>query len=205
MDSKNSIFPRQDWETASKAAQQYLGEIEQFSKPGYAMIAGSIRRQADFPADIEIVTIFDSQKLHEAKSWLNKLKIHSQSAINLAKGDIGNKYISRLTLEGIKLDIFVPTPDNYGWILLLRTGSQYFNKRIIEELKVKKIISNNGFLYYDYRDFNNTPIVTAKIITLSEKTVFDLLGIEFIEPRDRNSSALLTKLCLKRPKNNANN
>ena len=194
-----------DFEIASKIAQKYLKEIEQFSKPGYAMIAGSIRRQADFPADIEIVTIFDSQKLHEAKSWLNKLKIHSQSAINLAKGDIGNKYISRLTLKGIKLDIFVPTPDNYGWILLLRTGSQYFNKRIIEELKVKKIISNNGFLYYGYRDFNNTPIVTAKIITLSEKTVFDLLGIEFIEPRDRNSSALLTKLCLKRPKNNANN
>ncbi len=136
-------------------------------------IAGSIRRKKPYVGDIEIVAIpkyynvglFESGIATVVKKWKK------------IKGELPCKYTQRMLPEGIKLDLFFATPENWGHILAMRTGSARFSHKVLATGWVKKgYKSKKGILHDSWDD----PIKIKE-----EKDLFDLIGEDYVKPEDR--------------------
>ena len=136
-------------------------------------IAGSIRRKKEMCKDVEIVCIpkpydtgfFSSGIATVVNRW------------EKVKGELPCLYTQRILPEGIKLDLFIATPDNWGYIFMLRTGSREFNFRWVIELKNKFYRLRDGGIFA-----NGYPVPVRE-----ESDVFRLLGMEFVEPENRTA------------------
>ena len=91
------------------------------------------------------------------------------------RADIG-KYTQLVLPDGIKLDLFMATADNFGTLMAIRTGSAEYSHHVLaagwSRLGYK---SQGGVLW---RDGQPTYVRT-------EQELFDLLGIPWVEPELR--------------------
>ena len=135
-------------------------------------IAGSIRRRKPEVKDIEIVAIpkpfdvglFESGIATVVNQWPK------------VKGSLPCKYTQRRLPEGIKLDLFFATKENWGMIFAIRTGSaDYSHKVLARKWASLGYRSEGGHLFIDEK----------KLDFLEEKDLFDKLGIEYLEPEFR--------------------
>lgn len=85
------------------------------------------------------------------------------------------KYWRGLLANGMKLDMFLAEPDNYGAIKLIRTGSMEFNVALFAHAGRAGFDIDRGWFWRD----------GEKIATPEEEDVFALLGLPYVEPRDR--------------------
>jgi len=142
-------------------------------------IAGSVRREKDQVGDIEIVCIpktistglfGDETERHPGfVAWVNKLES--------VKGKPTGKYTQRILGNGMHLDLFMATPDNWGLIFAIRTGSAEFSqKRLAARWVQLGYHSFNGMLIR--HDDETVPV-------REESELFELLGIPWVEPKDR--------------------
>lgn len=135
-------------------------------------IAGSIRRKKEFPNDIEIVAIpkpydvdlFESGIATVVNQWKK------------VKGELPCKYTQRMLPEGIKLDLFFATPENWGLIFAIRTGSANFSHKVLATEWVKQGFHSKGGILTKGR--------TEYPIT-EEIELFKLLGIYWTDPEKR--------------------
>ncbi len=134
-------------------------------------IAGSVRREKEIVKDIEIVLIPT-----KASKLFNVLGLHLLKTI----GDIrylknGDKY-KQFFYRGIKIDLFVACPDNWGYILAIRTGSAEFSHNTLATGWVKKgYKGENGFLTKD-----------GVVVPVREEIdLFNLLDFDYVEPENR--------------------
>ena len=179
-------------EQAKKIASTVLNAIKPYCSRG--VVAGSIRREKPLVKDIEIVAICkDYRKLYETLGRYGKfIKPGTQEIIEWAPKP-NAKYVRMLLNEGIKLDLFLANEDNWGGILVLRTGSGSdeegnpyggFSSGIFSKWKE---VSGGG------RSVNGqfmTP--EGKVYPLrEEKDVFEILGIEWVEPKNRTSRSAI--------------
>ena len=129
-------------------------------------IAGSIRRKCELIRDIEICLVPDTIKLYELQNIVSKW--------HKIKG--GGKYQQYKLPSGVTLDLFYATPENWGNILLIRTGSAEFSKWIMgTKTREAGYVQRDGYLWQ-----GNT-----KIPCPDEETLFKLLGMKWIEPTER--------------------
>ena len=129
-------------------------------------IAGSLRREKPEVKDIEIVAIPEDR--FQLGLIVNKWK--------KIRGDVGGKYLQRELPEGINLDLFFATEKNWGHILAIRTGSAEFSHKVLGIGWVKAgYKSKEGILHKEDR-----PIEIRE-----EKDLFNLIGISYVEPKDR--------------------
>jgi len=136
-------------------------------------IAGSIRRKKEYPNDIEIVAIpkpydvdlFESGIATVVNKW------------ERVKGTLPCRYTQRILPEGIKLDLFFATYDNWGLIFAIRTGSAEFSHQKLATVWVKQgYHSKDGMLHNQF----------GKQLPIREEIdLFNLLGIDWVEPIDR--------------------
>jgi len=135
-------------------------------------IAGSIRREKPEVGDVEIVAIpkpydiglFESGIAPVVNQWKK------------VKGELPCKYTQRILPEGIKLDLFFPTVDNWGMIFAIRTGSAEFSRNILAYTWVRLgYHSVGGMLFYQGKSY---PVK-------EEKDLFRILRIDWIDPRER--------------------
>lgn len=150
-------------------------------------IAGSIRRQKPDVGDIEIVCLPERQglvinqqiQLFEAiEKEMQPLPefIRSVDQWKRVKGQASGKYTQRILQSGMKLDLFIATPENYGLLLAMRTGSSNFSyKELASRWVMQGYESKNGILRRDGKIY---PCPT-------EEDLFNLLRIEWIEPHLR--------------------
>ena len=108
-------------------------------------IAGSIRRKKEIVKDVELVLIPKN-----ANKLFNVLGLHLLKTIGgiryLKNGD---KYKQFFYL-GIKIDLFVACPENWGYIFAIRTGSENYSHNILAVSWVKKgFKGDGGFLTKD--------------------------------------------------------
>lgn len=76
----------------------------------------------------------------------------------------------------VKLDLFLASEDNWGSIFLYRTGSREFNIAWLQWMKAHTSLqADKGYLWHG----------EEKIITPTEESVFELLGLNYVEPHER--------------------
>lgn len=131
-------------------------------------IAGSVRRRKAKPRDIEIICIPRGRDLAEFGNAVNRWE--------RVKGQAGGKYTQRRLPDGTKLDLFMTTPEQWGAILLIRTGPAEFSKRVTGSLLPRQGYKcDGGYIWKD----------SAKVETPEESDVFFLAGLLWIEPELR--------------------
>jgi DNA polymerase/3'-5' exonuclease PolX len=135
-------------------------------------IAGSVRRQRPEVKDIEIVAI---PKPYD----IGLLECGIATVVNQwekVRGELPCKYTQRILPEGIALDLFFATPDNWGLIYAIRTGSADFSHRVLATGWVK-----NGYKSKDGRLYrNDVPVPVPE-----ERDLFELAGVAWTKPQDR--------------------
>lgn len=164
-----------------------------------ATIAGSIRREKAEVGDVEIVviprwgekpddglglTMVPANLLHEwalATDAVRWIKPSTHEIIDWAPKAEG-KYWRGLLPSGLKLDLFLARPENYGAILLIRTGSAGFSEAVVTHAKrIGKPCVEGQFT-----DPGGRPVATY-----TESEVFEHLGLEWVAPRDRTGPEAL--------------
>lgn len=150
-------------------------------------IAGSIRRKKPDVGDIEIVCLPERQGLvinqqiqlfETIEKQMQPLPefIRAVDQWKRVKGQASGKYTQRILQSGMKLDLFIATPENYGFLLAMRTGSSEFSKKQLGyRWALKGYESRDGILRRNGKIY---PCPT-------EEELFKLVGIEWIEPHLR--------------------
>ena len=136
-------------------------------------IAGSIRREKAEVGDIEIVAIpkpydtglFESGIAEVANRW------------PLVRGVLPCRYTQRILPEGIALDLFLCEEGNWGNIFAVRTGSADYSHKVLASMWVKQgYHSVGGYLTREDERYE----------LREEKDLFNLLGLPYVHPRERN-------------------
>jgi DNA polymerase (family 10) len=135
-------------------------------------IAGSLRRKRSDIGDIEIVAIPKPYGVGLFESGIASV-ISQWPAI---KGELPCKYTQRILPEGIKIDLFFATPENWGLIFAIRTGSAEFSHHVLATGWVQRgYKSLEGMLHY-----RDNPIPVRE-----ERDLFGLIKIPFVQPEHR--------------------
>ncbi len=139
-------------------------------------IAGSIRRKKPEVKDIEIVAI---PLPYENNGMFVSGIAEIVNGWQKVKGELGPecKYTQRVLPEGIKLDLFFATKENWGWIYALRTGSSDYNFRYLEAMKRKGYRAVNGEILNQW---------LKPVIVGTEESFFDTIDLDFVPPEHRN-------------------
>ena len=162
-------------------AYRYARELQSRLSPHCERIeiAGSIRRQKEEVGDIEIVCI---PKTIMAGLFSDEVErdpgfIAAVDTMEAVRGKPTGRYTQRITPLGIKLDLFMATKENWGLILAIRTGSADFSAmRLAARWVQLGYHSADGMLIKDGEEFP----------CYEERELFQLLGMDWIEPKDRN-------------------
>jgi len=152
-------------------------------------VAGSIRRRKEMVGDIEIVVIprYEPVGLF-GDMQANALWAHLHDAgdrYRFVKGDKPDGRYYQLTLpahDDLQLDLFLAQPDNWGWILLMRTGSAAFSAGVLGEWKRRRGSGKDQPGSIDGRLVDHAGQVVP---TPDEETVFALVGRAAIPPEGR--------------------
>jgi DNA polymerase/3'-5' exonuclease PolX len=159
-------------------------------------IAGSIRRLKPQVKDVEIVAI-----VHDYESLYRNLR-HVGRFIKPSVPDIidwqfkpGAKYVRMLLHEGVKLDLFVATPENWGPLYLMRTGGatgpdgNAFNGFVPGMFSRWKKLSGGGKM----EGCMPTRPDGTHVVCPEEQDFFDLLNMNFVPPEERVDKRAIKK------------
>jgi DNA polymerase/3'-5' exonuclease PolX len=142
-------------------------------------IAGSVRRECREVGDLELVAI--------PRRTVNLLGEPDGSELdgvlyswNFTLSKNGPKY-KQFTYDGMQVDLFLAMPDNYGYILMIRTGPADFSRKMVTPrpygLKPPTVNVRDGYVY-------SVPL-NNKLSVPSEQALFDLWGLDYLPPQAR--------------------
>lgn len=192
-------------EEAQPIANRILSALFPFSEDGRCHIAGSVRRGKMEVKDIEIMfqpkIEFNYNLLNEPvnhhRNVIACLEIQKQGKL-LSGNPNDGRYCKILLPEGINLDLFMPEPYDYYRMYAIRTGSADYSHKIIANAWLKKgwVGTDNGLrmanqCYQHITESGKKWICTASYPTYppewqSEEDFFQWLGIDYVEPINRN-------------------
>jgi DNA polymerase (family 10) len=136
-------------------------------------IAGSIRRRKADVGDIEIVAIPKPYDVGLFASGIAPIV----NAWPKVRGELPCKYTQRELPDGIALDLFFATPENWGLIFAIRTGSADYSHRVLACGWVRAgYKSADGMLS---RDGVAVPV-------REERDLFRLAGVPWVDPEPRS-------------------
>lgn len=146
-------------------------------------IAGSLRRKKETIGDIEIVLIlkpeFDMFGAPVESSDSGIVDSLTKSGFKFIKN--GKKYKQVSFYNGVPVDLFITTPEQWGCIFLIRTGSADFSKKVVTKDYL------GGWCPENY-DFKDGRILNGVFVldTPEEEDVFRALDLDYVKPEDRN-------------------
>lgn len=159
-------------------------------------IAGSIRREKPVVGDIELVSLVaDREKLLQLISDVGQTIKPSVPGIIPWTSKPDSRYIRVRLAEGINLDLFIGTPDNWGGLFLMRTGSaagsdgNAFNGFVPGMFSRFKKLSGGGRM----TEVMPTMPDGTQLPVPEEQDFFDLLEMDFVPPIERTGRAVIKK------------
>jgi DNA polymerase/3'-5' exonuclease PolX len=163
-------------------------------------IAGSVRRCCPEVKDVELVAVprreerpvaapslfgGEPERVNLLHGWATTqaesagvrwIKPGTQEVVDWAPKPEG-RYWRALVDDAIKLDLFLAAPENYGLILLIRTGCAEFSQAVMTHAKLHtRYRVEGGYL----RDRDGGALETPE-----ERDVFAALGLEYVVPGER--------------------
>jgi len=131
-------------------------------------VAGSVRRKRPFPRDIDIVLI-------PTDPWQLQSEI-----IRLGGGQVkmsGNK-ITRLSYNGVQVDLYFAAPETWATLFLIRTGSKESNIRLTTLAKKRGWhLHASGLGLFNEKG--------ERIAGDTEESIFEALGVPYQQPEER--------------------
>jgi len=181
-DKFETNIPRKEIDTVNNMLKKIIPKID---KKLIFQIAGSYRRGASFSNDIDILLSHKDNK--ENKGYIQKV-VKELKKKKIIIGDLtdntNSKYMgfSQLKNKPVRrLDIVYTKYDSYGAALLYFTGSYQLNTIMRNKAKKNNMRLNQ---YGLYNKSNNEWIL---IPTSTEKEIFNLLDMKYLEPKNRNT------------------
>jgi len=193
------------YKQAHEIALRCYRELEPFCEENRIDIVGSLRREKEYPKDIEIVCtprlvpILDLFKSEHGKHRSHEF---CKAVKNLGIILKGNPYDGRMVQimlpEEIKLDLFIPIPEAYFLQLVIRTGPKEYSHKVIAVSWLKKgwCGTEDGLRlqsesYRKQTGEKNTWICNTKDPTLppvweDEYSLYKWLGLEWVPPAKRH-------------------
>lgn len=149
-------------ENAQKLAEQFIHEIADFCEK--IKIVGSIRRKKTECRDIDLVLLVKPEQL-----WNFTLKLRKISKIG-----VDGKQVKRVVFKGEQIDLYFATPETWGALVLIRTGSAEHNIKLSTLARKKGMkLSHKGLM----KD--------GKVVASTEKKIFEALGLSYVTPEER--------------------
>lgn len=177
-------------------AESIANKVKDYISPAMARVevAGSIRRRKEIVGDIEICGIpSDREKLIQLLGDIGQhIKPGVPGAVPWVP-KVAAKYLRLRLEEGMNLDVFLATPENWGGLYMMRTGSgagpdgNSFNGFIPGIFGRWKKISGGGRM----TDCMPTTTEGEQIHIPEEQDFFDLLGMNFVPPEERISRKVI--------------
>ena len=156
------------YETAKKIGEEVLEQIKPYIIKGE--IAGSIRRKKPEVHDIDLVIIPKNEFM-----IMGNIKMALKS---FGKFEMKGYQILRVKGKNDeKIDCYIANEKNYEVLILIRTGSVNHNIKL-----AKKAISLGMKLDFSKGLVNSK---TRKVIANTEKTIFEILNMAYVEPENR--------------------
>lgn len=183
-------------------------------------IAGSHRRLCATVADVEIVAsphrlmdLFEEETDEIAADFLESLGSLSDIITldnNVKRNGNGYKrFITTIDEEKVPVEFFLSNRENYGNILAIRTGNEYFTKALVTISNFGGLMPNNlaqadGYMWdfptYQLRQQwkqSHLPVrggdFGMKLIPCkTERDYFEALKLEYIEPECRTAETALS-------------
>jgi DNA polymerase/3'-5' exonuclease PolX len=157
------------------------------------MVVGSIRRQRPEVNDIDIVVIPHAPR---EQNW-NDIAKALKRAMGMAQFKKGPKLMTfahykvtsgllgRPRDPEYTVDIYHATPETWGILVLVRTGSKEHNVKLcnLALSKGMKLSAAQGLL----KPVDTSGSLMANIACKTEEEIFAALGLPFIEPKDREA------------------
>ena len=154
---------------AHDIAEQIVGALRSHPAAERVEVAGSLRRQADSVKDLDIIaTAQDPVALSAALAELPLIESV------LSAGDAGARV---LTHSGMKVDLKVVEPDQFGNVLQHFTGSKAHN------VALREAAVRRGLHVSEYGILDDETGETLRCAT--EEEVYERLGLEWIPPELR--------------------
>ena len=157
-----------------------------------AEIAGSIRRGKANVKDVEIVAIISDWEsaFRSLERWGYFIKPGVPDIVQWAP-KVNAKYLRMMLNNGIKLDLFLTAPENWGGLFMMRTGSGVgpegnpFDGFVPGIFSRWKKVSGGGKMTGGYPTLPDG----RKIIVREESDYFRLCGIQWVKPENRISKS----------------
>jgi len=101
--------------------------------------------------------------------WNFTLKLRKISKIG-----VDGKQVKRVVFKGEQIDLYFATPETWGALVLIRTGSAEHNIRLSKRaLRMGMKLSHRGL------------IKNEKVIASTERKIFEALDLPYVEPEER--------------------
>lgn len=153
-------------------------------------IAGSIRRRKEIVGDIEICGVpSDREKLVKMLGEIGQHIKPGVPGVVPWEPKTAAKYLRLRLPEGMNMDVFLATPENWGGIFMMRTGSgagpdgNSFNGFVPAMFQRWKKLSGGGRM----TDCMPTMPTGEQLWIPEEQDFFDLLEMDFVPPEKRIS------------------
>lgn len=185
-----SKFPRA---AAMEVAAELVRALRTVTLADRLIVAGSLRRRKAEVGDVEILYIprehtepdglFDQRTVNESDTALEALV--RSGAIAKRPNSLGseiwgeNNKLALHVATGIPVDLFRARESNWFNLLVCRTGSAQYNIRIAAAAQAR------GWKWHPYRT-GFTDAYGAVVPVRSERDAFDLVGLPYLEPWQRN-------------------
>ncbi len=152
-------------------------------------IAGSLRRKKEFIGDIELVGIpqpaFDKGSLFAIEIPPNVAIANLMKMFGYKAEKAGEKYIKFVSSHKMNIDLFLCTPETWGCIFMIRTGSAEFTRKMV----TRKVFGGwcpNHLCFSDgrLREYQGTELVALE--TPEEEDVFREIGLAFVPSEQRS-------------------
>jgi DNA polymerase/3'-5' exonuclease PolX len=186
--------------TAIAHARAFVDAIEDCTER--LIVAGSLRRRLAMIGDIEIVAVPKIERLTDglfADHHVDADRLDDRMAMLLENGEVSKRLdrngsprwgptLKYLTFQALRVDLFSPTIEQFGWHLVLRTGPAAFSRQLVVERGRRTKDGRPGLLPPHIKPVDGwltRGIARLRIETPEERDIFELFNIPYLEPQER--------------------
>lgn len=167
-------------EEAQKIADMVKAELAPYCER--IEVAGSVRRRKPDPHDIDMVCVPRTFMLTDmlGPTGVSERDKGFWIAVNklgtVVKGEPRAGKLIQLDIEGVNVEIFVATRDNWGLMLAIRTGPAGYSHHVLA----------HGWVRNGYHSIDGMMTKAGMLVPVrEERDLFAIAGVEWVPPEQR--------------------